>query len=84
MIGMPRPAADIEHMVDAASRLLELPIAAGHRPGVLAFFALAAQMADRVAGVPLGVEDESGAVFRPVEPHDPRDPAGALTRERAE
>ncbi len=54
--------------VDAAAALLELPLEAAHRPGVLRFYALAAEMAQVVHAVPLGRDDESGAVFRPVEP----------------
>ena len=54
--------------VDAAAALLDLPLAAAHRPGVLRFYALAAEMAQLVLAVPLGRDDESGAVFQPVEP----------------
>ena len=46
-----------------------LKIAAEHRPGVLQFFALAANMAELVQGLPLEPHDESGNVFQPVPPH---------------
>jgi hypothetical protein len=52
--------------VDAAAAALALPIA--QRDAVLRYFALAAQMAAIVEAVPLGPHDESGEVFRPVEP----------------
>lgn len=58
----------IEAAVDATAALLDLPLAPAHRPGVLHYFALAADMADVVMAVPLQTADESGAVFRPVEP----------------
>jgi hypothetical protein len=54
--------------VDAAAALLGLPIDPAHRPGVLRYWAMAASMARIVSAVPLGRDDESGAVFRPVEP----------------
>lgn len=62
------PPELIDDAVTAAAALLELPLAAEHRPGVLRFFALAAEMAQVVSAVPLQPADESGAVFRPVEP----------------
>jgi hypothetical protein len=58
----------IEAAVDAAAALFDLPLAPAHRPGVLRFYALAAEMAQVVLAIPLGRDDESGAVFRPVEP----------------
>ena len=54
--------------VDAAAATLCLKIAAEHRPGVLHFFALAAQMAALVQSLPLEPHDESGSVFHPVPP----------------
>ena len=54
--------------VDAAAAVLGLRIPIESRPGVLRFFSLAAGMADQVMAMPLGVEDESGSVFVPVEP----------------
>lgn len=58
----------IEAIVAANAAALDLHIAAAHRPGVLAYFALAAGFADQVMGLPLGVEDEPGNVFNPVGP----------------
>jgi Protein of unknown function (DUF4089) len=58
----------LEAAVDATAALLDLPLAPAHRPGVLRFYALAAEMAQVVLAVPIGRDDESGAVFRPVEP----------------
>ena len=58
----------IEALVAATAAALDLHIAAAHKPGVLAFVALAAGMADQVMGLPLGVEDEPGNVFTPVAP----------------
>ena len=56
--------------VDAAAALLELPLAPAHRPGVLRYYALAAQMAEQVLAVPLERDDEAAGVFRPVGPED--------------
>jgi hypothetical protein len=58
----------IERHVDASAAVLGLPLAPEHRPGVIAYFALAARMAELVMGLPLGTEDEPAAVFVPVEP----------------
>jgi hypothetical protein len=68
---MPLSPQQIEAVVDAQAALLELRIASGHRPGVLAFFTLAAGMAERVMGLPLAIEDEPAAVFTPVAPRGP-------------
>ncbi len=54
--------------IQAAAATLGLRIAAEQRPGVAQFFALAAQMAELVQGLPLTAADESATVFRPVEP----------------
>ena len=54
--------------IDAAAATLGLKIAAAHRPGVDRFFELVAAMAEQLEGLPLTAADESGAVFRPVEP----------------
>jgi hypothetical protein len=56
--------------VDAAARLVNLPVAPAHRAGVLRYFALAAGMARVVNAVPVAPADETGAVFQPVEPGD--------------
>jgi hypothetical protein len=61
---------EIATYVDAASAALQLPLAAEHRPGVLRYFALAAQMADLVNGAPLVLHDEPAEVFTPVGPED--------------
>ncbi len=61
----------IEALAEASAAALGLPIAAQHRPGVLAFLALAATLAERVNGLPLGIEDEPAAVFVPVSPRMP-------------
>ncbi len=55
--------------VDAAAATLGLKLAAGHRPGVLQYFALAASMAELVQGLPLQLHDEPANVFLPVAPH---------------
>jgi hypothetical protein len=54
--------------VDAQAALLGVPLAPEHRPGVLRYAALAAQMAEVVMAVPLTVHDEPGHPFRPAEP----------------
>jgi Protein of unknown function (DUF4089) len=60
--------ADLETLMRANAAALGLPIAAESWPGVLRFLTLAAGMAEQVMGLPLGVHDESGSVFMPVEP----------------
>src|SRR5260221_14430638 len=65
------PAMDaeaIEAYVDAASVVLGLPLAAGHRPGVLRYFAMAASMAELVNSQPLDLTDEPATVFTPISP----------------
>jgi hypothetical protein len=63
-------AQRIEAYVDAAAAALDLPLAPAHRPGVLAYFALAAELAESVAGVPLDVCDEAAPVFAVIAPDD--------------
>lgn len=58
----------IEAYVDAVSAALQLPIHAEHRPGVLSYFALAAGMAELVAGQPLSAADDLAEAFVPVSP----------------
>jgi hypothetical protein len=58
----------IEAIVAANAAGLDLALAAEHRSGVVAFFALAAEMAALVEGLPLTIDDESGSVFVPVAP----------------
>ncbi len=62
--------ATVDHgpYIDAAAAALQLKLSPQHRPGVLQFFALAAQMAELVQGLPLTVADEPGNVFVPVPP----------------
>jgi Protein of unknown function (DUF4089) len=60
--------AQIEAHVDATAALLELPLSAEHRPGVLQYFALAASMAELVAAQPLTVADEPAEAFVPISP----------------
>ena len=54
--------------IDAAAATLGLTITAEQRPGVARYFALAADMAALVNGLPLTPADESGSVFQPVSP----------------
>ena len=70
----------IEAYVDAAAAALELPLAPAHRPGVLAYFALAAELAEAVAGAPLGAADEPAPVFTPIAPDDLPVPGSASPR----
>ena len=58
----------IEAFVDAAAAALALPLAPEHRPGVLRYFQLAAEMASTVDGLPLSVHDEPAAAFVPIAP----------------
>jgi hypothetical protein len=59
---------EIAHYVDAAAVAMRLPLAPEHRPGVLRYFALAADMLSTLDAVPLAVSDESAEVFVPVSP----------------
>ena len=61
-------AETIEAYVDAAAAALELPLAAEHRPGVLRYFGLAAEMAELVNGLPLALQDEPAEAFVPISP----------------
>lgn len=58
----------IEAYVKAAAGALDLPIAPEHLPGVKAYFAMAAAMAESMSAFPLGTEDEPATVFVPVSP----------------
>ncbi len=58
----------IEAHVDASAQLLELPITAEQRPGVLRYFGIAASLAELVMTHPLTLEDEPAAVFVPISP----------------
>ena len=59
---------EIETYVKAAAVVLALPISPDHLPGVKAYFAMAAAMAESMAAFPLGLEDEPATVFMPVSP----------------
>lgn len=59
--------AQIENYVDAAAAALGLPLSPAHRPGVLRYFALAADFAALVEAVPLSMSAESAVHFAPVE-----------------
>ena len=50
---------------------LGLKLRPDHRPGVLRYFALAAEMAALVEAVPLEPHAESAVVFMPVSPAEP-------------
>ena len=60
----------IEAYVAAAAAALDLLLAPAHRPGVLAYFALAAELADAVMAAPLGASDEAAPVFTAIGPDD--------------
>jgi len=60
--------AEIETYVDAAARVLALPLAPLHRPGAVHYFGLAAAMAEIVGAQQLGLDDEPAPVFVPVSP----------------
>jgi hypothetical protein len=59
---------DAAAYVDAAAGALGLTIDPRHRAAVIFHVQLAASMAARLEGVPLGPADESPNVFRPVGP----------------
>ncbi|HWH85022.1 MAG TPA: AtzG-like protein [Burkholderiaceae bacterium] len=60
--------AQIEAYVDAAAAALALPLNPAHRPGVLSYFALAAEMAALVGAHPLAPGDEPAEAFVPIAP----------------
>ena len=62
--------AQIESYVDAAAAALNLPLRRDHRPGVLRYFALAAEFAALVEAVPLAPQDEAAVNFVPVPPQE--------------
>jgi hypothetical protein len=64
--------AQIEAYVDAAAAALQLPLSPAHRPGVLRYFALAAELAELVMAAPLGPVDEPAPVFVPIAPGELR------------
>ena len=52
------------------AQALDLPLRPAHRPGVLRYFALAAEMADLINQFPLTVQDEPAPSFVPISPAD--------------
>jgi hypothetical protein len=62
--------SDAEAYVDATAALLALPLAPDHRPGVLRYFGLAAEMAALVNGLPLSTHDDPAEAFVPIGPGD--------------
>lgn len=60
----------VEAAVVANAAALGLHIPGEYRGGVLAFFALAAGMAELVHAQPLTIEDEPAPVFVPQSPRD--------------
>jgi Protein of unknown function (DUF4089) len=59
-----------EAYVDAAAAALALPLAPEHRPGVLAYFDLAAGFAELVQGLALTPADDAAETFAPIAPED--------------
>lgn len=55
-------------VINANAAALGLKITAEQRPGVEMYFALAAQMAALLDGLPLTPADEAAVVFHPVVP----------------
>jgi hypothetical protein len=62
----------LEAYVDAAAAALALPLHVEHRPGVLRYFALAAELAELVMAAPRGPVDEPAPVFVPIAPGELR------------
>jgi len=62
--------SEIAACVDAASAALGLPVAAGHRDGVLDAFAEAAACAARLDAAALRIDDPPALVFTPLGPGD--------------
>jgi len=65
--------AEIARYVDAAAMLVDLPLQAEHREGVLRYFELAAGFAAVVEAVPLAPHDDSAVTFIPLSPASPED-----------
>ena len=59
-----------EAYVDAAAAALDLKLRPDHRPGVLRYFALAADFAAVVESVPLAMSAEPAVHFSPVSPQE--------------
>jgi hypothetical protein len=62
---MPNHAFDAEAYVDAAAKLIGLPIDPAHRPGVILNLERIAQMAALVMEFPLPEETEPAPVYTP-------------------
>ena len=62
--------SEIEAYVDASAAMLGLKLRPDHRPGVLRYFALAAEFAALVEAVPLSERDEPALSFAPVSPRE--------------
>jgi hypothetical protein len=76
---------DVERYAEAAAQALNLPLAPEHRPGVLRYLQMVAQMAPRVMDFPLQPAVESGNAFRPVGPEGlPATSAGVDAATRAQ
>ncbi len=61
---MPTPA-EVGEYVDAAAKLIALPIAPEHRPGVVQFMGVVLSAATLVMEFPLPEDEESAPVFEP-------------------
>ena len=59
-----------ERFLDLAAASVGLSIPDECRPGVLRYLQLVETLAPKVMDFPLGAADESGNVFRPVEPRE--------------
>jgi len=68
---MPMTPQQIEIYVDAAASALRLPLQPEHRPGVLRYFALAAELAELLNEHPLGPHDDPAEAFVPMSPPAP-------------
>lgn len=63
-------SSEIEAYVDASAAVLGLRLRPDQRPGVLRYFALAAEFAALVDAVPLSERDEPALSFSPVSPRE--------------
>ena len=63
-------SSDLEAHVDAVAKLIALPIAPAHRPGVILYMGVIAAAAALVMEFPLAEEVEAAPIFAPapVEP----------------
>lgn len=64
----PLSPAEIDALIDANAAALGLTVTTAQRPGVQRYFALAAEMAAQVNGLPLAHDDDAAGIFVPVEP----------------